>query len=177
MKKILTVFILILVLLLINILQYTLFQKYMMFNIVANIIVIFFIFLSTYTNRIYAYIFAIFYGFLIDIRYGNPIGITTFALIILIELTIKFNLLLYVNSRIATMIKVFLLTIIYEFVKYILRVVILSFDIEVLEFFKIVSIEAIYNMLILMVIYSVFKILGEITNEIFNKKNVLTRYF
>lgn len=177
MRKALTIIILILALLLVNILQFTIFQKYTMFNVIANIIIIFFMFLATYTNKTYSYILAIIYGFFIDIRYANPVGTTSFALIIVIELTIKLNLLLYINSRIATMLKVFLITLIFEFIRYLLRVIILSFNIEIIEFIKIVSVEAIFNMLILMVIYGGFKFLGERTDEIFNKKNVLTRYF
>lgn len=177
MKKLLTIISLILVLLLTYILQYTIFAKFAMFNILANIIVIFFIFLATYTNKIYSYLIAIIYGFLVDIRYSNPIGGTVFALIFIIELTVRLNSLLYVNSRLATMIKVFILTIIYEFIKYILRAIILSFDIEIIEFLSIAAIQAIYNMLITMVIYPLFKYGGELASEILNKKNLLTRYF
>lgn len=176
-KKTLTIIIICLTLLFVNILQFTVFQKFAMFNIIANIIIVFFVFLSTYTNKIFAYILALIYGMLIDIRYSSPVGITAFALIILIELTIKFNLLLYVNSRIATMIKIFLLTIIFEFIRYLLRVIVLSFDMEIFEFIKIVIVEAIFNMFILMAIYDLFRNLGEITDEIFNKKNILSRYF
>ncbi len=177
MKKILTLILLVLALFVTHILQFTIFAKYTMFNVLANIIIIFFIFLSTYTNKIHSYLFAIVYGFLVDIRYSNPIGGTVVALIILIELTVLLNQLLYINSRLATMIKIFILTIIFEITKYILRVVVLSFDIEIIEFFKIVSIQATYNMLIIMVAYPLFKYAGELTSEILNKKNILTRYF
>lgn len=177
MRKVLTIISILLVLFVIHVIQFTVLTKFTMFNIFANTIIIFFIFLATYTNKIYSYLIAIIYGFLVDIRFTNPIGGTVFALIILIELTVRLNSLLYVNSRLATMIKIFILTIIYEFLKYLLRVVILTFDIEILEFLTIVSIQAIYNMLIVMVIYPLFKYGGELANEILNKKNILTRYF
>ena len=177
MKKTLTLILLALALFVTYLLQFTIFAKYTIFNVLANIIIIFFIFLSTYTNKIYSYFFAIIYGILVDIRYSNPVGGTAFAFIILIEITVRLNLLLYINSRLATMIKVFIITIIYELIKHILRVVILSFDIEIIEFLKIVSIQATYNMLIIMVIYPLFKYAGELTSEILNKKNILTRYF
>lgn len=177
MKKTLVIFILILVLIISHLLQYTIFKKFTMFNVMANIVLLFFVFVATYTNKGFSYILSFIYGFFVDIRYGNPIGVTAFALIILIELTIALNLLLYVNSRIATMIKILFLTIIFELVKYILRVILLSFDIDLISFGEIVLIEGIYNMLILMVIYPLFKYSGEITDEIYNRKKVLTRYF
>lgn len=177
MKKVLTIFMLLLILFITYLLQFTVFAKYTMFNVLANIVIIFFIFLATYSNKIYSYIIAIIYGFLVDIRYANPVGGTVFALILIIELTVRLNSLLYVNSRLATMIKVFILTIVFEFAKYMIRVIILTFDVELLEFFKIVSIQAIYNMLIIMVVYPIFKYGGELVNEILNKKNILTRYF
>lgn len=177
MRKVVSTIILILVLIIVHLLQFTVFKKFTMFNILANILIIYFVFLSTYTNKILSYILALFYGFFVDIGYGNPIGITSFAIILIIELTTRLNLLLYVNSRIATMIKIFFLTIIFEFTRHLLRVVILSFNIEIIEFLKIVSVEALYNMLILMVIYPLFKYGGELTDAIFNKKNILTRYF
>ncbi len=177
MKKVLTIILLILSMLLFHVLQHTIFQRFTIFNIFANIIVIFFVFLSTYTNKVYSYILAIVYGFLVDIKFGNPIGSTAFSLIISIEVSIRLNSLLYINSRIATMLKIFFITIIYEFSRYLLRAVILSFDIELLEFLKIVSIQAGYNMLILMVIYPAFKYIGEITDQSLHKSNILTRYF
>lgn len=177
MKKTLTILILIVLMILLHLIQVTVFRKWTMFGVLANIVIVYFIFLSTYTNKILAYILAFSYGFMVDIKYASPIGTTAFALIILIEITVRLNLLLYINSRIATMIKVFLLTVIFEFVKYLLRLIILSFDIEILEFLKIVAIQATFNMLILMVIYPLFKYSGELINEIYNKKNILTRYF
>ena len=101
----------------------------------------------------------------------------TFSLIMLIEITINLNNLLYINSRLATMIKIFCISFIFELVRYLLRVLILEFDLQILSFVQIVSIEALYNMLILMVIYPLFKWAGEVTDEIYNKKEVLTRYF
>lgn len=177
MKKTITVILLILSLLLFHILQHTIFQKFTMLNVFANIIIIIFVFFATYTNKIYSYLLAIIYGFLVDIKYGSPIGSGAFSLIILIELTIRLNSLLYVNSRIATMLKIFFITIIFEFSRYILRAVILSFDIEFFNFLRIVSIQSTYNMLLLMVVYPVFKYLGELTDQVLHETNVLTRNF
>lgn len=177
MRKTLTIILLILNMLLFHFLQHTIFQKFMMFNIFANIIIIYFIFMATYTNKVYSYILAIIYGFIVDIKFSNPIGTTAFALIILIEVSIRLSSLLYINSRIATMLKIFFITIIFELSRYILRAVILVFDIEIIEFLKIVAIQAIYNMLILMVIYPAFKYIGEVTDQTLHKSNILTKHF
>lgn len=177
MKKTVIYFILILMVIPIHLFQILVLDNFRAFNVAANIFIIYLIFLSTYTNKTTSYIFALIYGLMFDISASNPVGITPIAAICIIELTILLNKILYINSRIATMMKALLLVIAYEVIRYVIRAIILKFSIEILPCINIALIEGIYLMLIMMLIYPVYKKIGDITDEKLNEKNVLTRYF
>lgn len=75
------------------------------------------------------------------------------------------------------MIMVIVATICYEMFVYIYRTVILSSNLELLLFFKILIIEVVYNTLITIIIYPIMQKLGYKIEGIFKNPQILTRYF
>ena len=68
-------------------------------------------------------------------------------------------------------------TIIYECALYLIQYMAMSINVEILQFIKILFIEAIYNVIIIIILYPLMKVTGyEIENEIKGDK-ILTRYF
>ena len=68
-------------------------------------------------------------------------------------------------------------TIIYETAVYIMQYIAIGINIEILQFVKTLLIEAIYNIIIIIILYPLMKFTGyEIENEIKGDR-ILTRYF
>jgi len=81
------------------------------------------------------------------------------------------------DSRLIILIMGILCTIIYEVVLYFLQYMFIGINVEILPFIKVLSIETIYNVLIITILYPLMKFTGyEIENEIKGDK-ILTRYF
>lgn len=81
------------------------------------------------------------------------------------------------DSKITVMIMVIVATICYEMFVYIYRSVILSSNLELILFFKILTVEVIYNTLITIIIYPIMQKLGYKIEGIFKNPQILTRYF
>ena len=81
------------------------------------------------------------------------------------------------DSRLIVLLMGILCTIIYEVVLYFMQYIVIGINVEILQFIKILSIEVIYNVIIIIILYPIMKVTGdEIENEIKGDK-ILTRYF
>ena len=81
------------------------------------------------------------------------------------------------DSRLIVLLMGVVCTIIYEIVLYLMQYMVFRINIEIVEFLKILSIEVIYNVIIIIILYPLIKVTGyEIENEIKGDK-ILTRYF
>ena len=81
------------------------------------------------------------------------------------------------DSRLIVLLMGILCTIIYEAALYFMQYIVLGINVEILQFIKILSIEVIYNVIIIIILYPLMKFIGyEIENEIKGDK-ILTRYF
>lgn len=69
------------------------------------------------------------------------------------------------------------LTFIYELGVYMLNILILNSSIQILSFLKIVIIEMIFNGLLMIIIYPIIKKVSLLCDEIYNNKNIITKYF
>ena len=81
------------------------------------------------------------------------------------------------DSRLIILLMGVICTIIYEVILYLMQYMLFRINVEILQFIKILSIEIIYNVLIIIILYPLMKFIGyEIENEIKGDK-ILTRYF
>lgn len=69
------------------------------------------------------------------------------------------------------------LTFIYELGVYMLNILILNSSIQILSFLKRVIIEMIFNGLLMIIIYPLIRKVSIVCDEIYNNKNIITKYF
>lgn len=81
------------------------------------------------------------------------------------------------DSKITVILLVIASTALYEVFSYIYRAMILSINIEVVLFIRILIIEIVYNILLTIILYPLIQKAGYKIEEIFKKTQILTRYF
>lgn len=119
----------------------------------------------------------IIFGIFIDIWIGKTLGLTSIALALVGVISGILDKTFSKDSRLVVLLMGIVCTIIYEVVLYFMQYFAIGITIETLEFIKILSIEVIYNVLIIIILYPLMKLTGyEIENEVKGDK-ILTRYF
>ena len=68
-------------------------------------------------------------------------------------------------------------TLICEIISYLIQIIIFKLSIEILTFTKIVVIEALYNVILVIIIYPLIEKFGEVLTKIFKEKNIFTKYY
>lgn len=81
------------------------------------------------------------------------------------------------DSKITVMLMCMTATAGYELFVYLYKGAVLSANIELLLFIKILVIEIIYNTLLTIILYPLMQKLGYKMESVFNRTQVLTRYF
>ena len=81
------------------------------------------------------------------------------------------------DSRITIMLMVIGSTFIFEIGSYILSIIILNTNIEIISFIKIVIVEVFYNAILTAILYPLMQIVGYKIEDIYKGQKILTRYF
>ena len=68
-------------------------------------------------------------------------------------------------------------TLICELTAYIIQIILFKLHIDLIPFIKISIIEALYNVIIIIIIYPIIGKTGEVLKRIFNEKKILTKYY
>lgn len=177
MKKIIIHIMLIISFIIIYLLQAMFFTNFKIAGVMPNIFIILMLYIGLYMGRSYGIIYGIIYGIFIDIWIGKNIGITSIVLAMIGLLSGIFDKNFSKDSRMTVMFMGALCTIIYEVTIYILQYIVIGINVEIIQFIKILTIEMIYNLLLIVIFYPLMKMTGyEIENEIKGDK-ILTRYF
>ncbi len=173
MKKIINIIVIFLIFLLIYFLQISIFNNYTIFNVKPNLFIIFIFSIGIKYNKLFATITGLTIGFLIDLLISNKIGINMILFGALGFTTSYLSQLLFSENKLTNILIIFISTCIMEIIKYFLNVVLLNINLEITEFLFITFIEAVYNILIFIIIYPIWKkILGK-NNE---NEDKLIRY-
>lgn len=69
------------------------------------------------------------------------------------------------------------ITIICEIISYVMQLVIFKLPLEIATFTKIILIEALYNVIIVIIIYPLLEKTGELLMKTFKEKNIFTKYY
>lgn len=177
MRKIIIHISLIITFIAIYFLQTIFFTNFTIAGVMPNIFVILVLYIGLYMGSSMGIIYGIIYGIFIDIWIGKNIGITSICLALIGILGGAFDKNFSKDSRITILLMGVVCTIIYEIVINVLQFITLNTNIETLEFIRKLVIEAIYNMLIIIILYPLMKKTGYgIENEVKGDK-ILTRYF
>lgn len=177
MKKIVAIVLLILSFFIIYFLQSNFFTWFTIAGIQPNLFVIFILFVGLFAGKKLGLILGLILGFYIDIVIGRQIGITGIMLGIIGLIGEYLDKNFSKESRVTIMLMMAGCTIIFEVGCYIFSIITLGINLEIISFAKILLTEVMYNLIIVIIIYPIIMKMGQILEDIFKIKNILTRYF
>lgn len=174
MKKIKDIIIIFLIFILIYFLQINIFNNFTIFNVKPNLFIILIFSIGIKYNKLFSSIIGLIIGFFLDLLISSKIGINMFLFGGLGFITSYMSEILFSENKLTNILIIFFSTIIIEIIKYILNIFYLNINIEIKTFIFIIFIEAIYNILIFIIIYPIWKI---IIGQGKYSKNNLIKYF
>lgn len=161
----------------IYLLQANFFTWFNIAGVMPNLFIILMLYIGLFMGRTSAITYGIFLGLLIDIFISRRLGITSVMLAIVGIIANIFDRNFSKDNRITVMAMVGISTIIYEIGVYILSYMILNINVEVLAFIKILLIEALYNIILTIIIYPLMQLTGYDVEEEYKGSKILTKYF
>lgn len=177
MKKAVINIALIIITLVIYFLQENFFSWFTIAGVMPNLFVIFVLFIGLFSGRNKGIVYGMGIGLLLDVVVGNKIGINAFTLA-LVGLTAGiFSKNFSKDSRLTIMLMVGGLTFAFELIIYLLQFFILNTNLEIFIFLKILIIEVVYNIILTIILYPLFKKFGYYIEHEYYGDQILTRYF
>lgn len=177
MKKTIINISLIVTAILIYILQANFFSWFHIAGVMPNLFVIFILFIGLFGNRAMGTIYGLVVGLLLDFIIGTRIGINSIGLGLIGFLATIFDKNFSKDSRMTIMVMVVVGTGIFEILSYLLNYILLSTNVEILNFIKILAIEVIYNVIMTIIIYPLIQKFGYYIENEYKGNKILTRYF
>ena len=177
MKKLTINICLILTAFIIYFLQSNFFNWFTISRVMPNVFVIFILFIGLFSNRITGIVYGVVIGGILDLTIGTQIGINAVGLGVIGFLAATFDKNFSKDSRATIMFMVLGTTFIFEILVYILNYVVLSTNIEIINFIKILAIEIIYNLIIVIILYPLIQKFGYSIENEYKGNKILTRYF
>lgn len=177
MKKTIINIELILIALVIYFLQSNFFNWFNIAGVMPSLFTIFILFIGLFSNKTMGTIYGVIVGFMLDLLIGTKIGINAVSLGLIGFLATIFDKNFSKDSRMTIMLMVLGATIIYEVLYYILNYIFSNTNIEILNFIRILSIEAIFNIILTIIIYPLIQKFGYYIENEYKGNKLLTRYF
>lgn len=177
MKKTLVITVFFIVFLFIYFLQSHFFNWYNIAGIKPNLFIVFTLFIGLYLGKIYGLSLGIIFGILLDLFIGKRLGLNAIMLGIsgfiggiLDKSFSKENRLTFIMMTVAV-------TILCEIINYTLQIILLGADASFIKFMQIVIIEAIYNAILVIILYPLIQKTGSKTEEIFMEPKSFMKYY
>lgn len=159
-------------------LQTNFFSWYNIAGIKPNLFLILLLFIGLYLSKWFGFSMGIIFGLLLDLFIGKRIGINAIMLSIAGFIGGMLDKSFSKESRITFMTMTFIVTMLCEIINYTLQIILLGVKGNFIPFMKIVIIEAIYNAILVIILYPLIQKAGNITEEVFNDNNKsLMRYY
>lgn len=177
MRKTLTITLLIVTFLIIYFLQVNFFNWFTIAGVKPNFFIVFILFISLYAGNKVGIPFGIISGLFLDIILGKNLGTYAIMFGIIGIIGGYFDKNFSKESKITIILMVIGSTFIFEIGSYIIQIIEQSINIEVIEFTKILFVEAIYNAILTIIFYPLMQKLGYKIEETFKVQKILTRYF
>lgn len=177
MKKTLINILLIVTFIIIFILQINVFSNMKIRGVIPNLFIIYVLFIGLYLNKIAGITYGIIFGILLDLFIGKKVGISSIMLGIVGLIAGILDKNFSKENKITIMIMTGLVTIVYEVGIYTIGFFIYRYQIEIVNFIKILLIESVYNALLIIVFYPIMQNLGYKIEEEYKGSKILTRYF
>lgn len=177
LKKFVINLVLIIIGFLIYFLQSNFFSWFNISGVRPNLFVIYILFIGLFGNKSMGILYGAIFGIIIDLLFEDKIGINMIGLVLVGFIAIIFNRNFSKDSRMTIMFMVLGLTIIFEVFSYFFNYIVYSINLEILSFMRILIIEAIYNILITIIIYPLIQKFGYYIENEYKGNKILTRYF
>ncbi len=158
-------------------LQENFFTWFTIAGVMPNLFVILVLFIGLFSGRNKGIIYGLAIGLLLDIAVGNKIGVYTLALGGVGLSAGIFAKNFSKDSRMTIMLMVAGLTFAYEIVVYLLNYFMLETNLEIMVFLRILIVEVIYNIILTIIVYPLFKKFGYYIEHEYQGDKILTRYF
>ena len=142
-----------------------------------NLFIIYILFIGLFYSRIAGMTYGIGIGIMLDLFIGRKVGITAIMLGIVGLIGGIFDKNFSKESRITIIIMVIVSTLIYEIGAYLIGCPIYGYDIEIVNFVKLLSVEILYNIIITIILYPLIQKFGYAIEEEYKGNKILTRYF
>lgn len=177
MRKVVIVISLIISFFLIFFLQTNIFASFTIAGIMPNLFVIYILFIGLFANQFLGILFGVICGLLLDLLYGQAIGVSAVMFCTIGYLGAYFDKNFSKENKFTILLMVVGATAIFEMGKYFISSIILNYSREYINFCKILIVEIIYNVLLTIILYPMIQKLGYIVDRTFKRNNILTRYF
>ena len=158
-------------------LQSNFFNWFTISGVMPNLFVILVLFIGLFSNRMTGVIYGVAIGATLDLVIGMQIGINAVGLGVIGFLSATFDKNFSKDSRATIMFMVLGTTLIFEVFVYVLNYFILGINVELINFVKILSIEIIYNLILVIIIYPIIQKFGYLIENEYKGNRILTRYF
>lgn len=177
MKRTLIIAVFFIIFLFIYFLQTNFFSWYNIAGIKPNLFIVFTLFIGLYLGRNYGLGLGIMFGLFLDFFVSKRIGLNAIMLGISGLLGGILDKSFSKESRITFILMTILVTILCEIISYTLQIILLSADSNFINFMKIILIEAIYNAILIIILYPLIQKLGNKTEEIFTETKSFMKYY
>ena len=177
MKKILCVIAMFITFIIIYFLHSNFFNWFTIAGISPNLFAILALFIGLFMGRAYGIGVGLVLGLVLDLLIARVIGINSIAMAIIGILGGSLNERLSKDSKMPIILMVAGTTLAYAILVYSLKIFTLDMQIEIMAFLRIALIEVFFNIMILIIIYPIFKMAGTVVQSIFIKRKILMREF
>lgn len=177
MKKGLIIFLLIIAFLISYFLQSNFFSWFNIAGVKPNLFVILVLCIGLFAGRTTGSILGLVFGLLLDIFIGKKIGISGILLAAVGFSGGYLDKNFSKDSKITIILMCIGATVVYELASYLIQMAIWKFEPEFLALAKIITIEAFFNSILIIIGYPLTKKAGYRIEETFKGTNILTRYF
>lgn len=177
MKKTIIHIALILTAIFIYILQANFFNWFSIAGIMPNLLVIFVLFIGLFGDKIMGTMYGLIIGLILDLILGKSVGNNMVCLGLIGFLATVFDKNFSKDSRMTIMVMAMVATAIFEILSYVLNYVLVSVNLELLNFIKILSIEIAYNLILTIILYPLMQKFGYYIENEYKGNSILTKYF
>ncbi len=177
MKKTISIILMFVTFLIIYFLQSNFFNWFTIAGVKPNLFIILTLFISLFAGAKIGTAYGIFFGIFLDVVIGRSIGISSIMYALVGAIGGYFDKNFSKDSRMTIMLMVIGTTLLYEIGNYVISIMRLSIQIEVLSFVRVLLIEIIYNVIITIILYPLIQKVGYKVEDIFKGQKILTRYF
>ena len=177
MKKTISIILMFVTFLIIYFLQSNFFNWFTIAGVKPNLFIILTLFISLFAGAKIGTAYGIFFGIFLDVVIGRSIGISSIMYALVGAIGGYFDKNFSKDSRMTIMLMVIGTTLLYEIGNYVISIMRLSIQIEVLSFVRVLLIEIIYNVIITIILYPLIQKVGYKVEDIYKGQTILTRYF